>query len=236
MKKLLLGALLLLSTLSFGQTYSGSVYIVWGSSVYPYYEEGANPQLLYYNNYKNTSNSLIPIEMSGSTIGQNIIYSNGSVDVGDYTFNKQQWTELIYLITNKSLSEISTDINNQTIINIGNYSDYLNNLNLSLYSWKPRTNYPYILGEMFTIHFNINSLSSNQNTLTELNLYPNPTTGDLYLSTNTDKNIKIYDMIGNLVFDKDITNFLDTSNLSTGVYLCEITEGENKLTKKIVKR
>ena len=173
--------------------------------------------------------------MSGSTIGQNIIYSNGSVDGGDYTFNKQQWTELIYLITNKSLSEISTDINNQTIINIGNYSNYMNDLNLSLYSWKPRTNSPNILGEMFTIHFNINSLSTDQNTLTELNLYPNPTTGNLYLSTNTDKNIKIYDMIGNKVIDKDITNFLDISNLSNGIYLCEIKEGDKKITKKIVK-
>jgi hypothetical protein len=86
------------------------------------------------------------------------------------------------------------------------------------------------------ISINATSLSTNQNTLTELNLYPNPTNGRLYLSTNTDKNIKIYDMIGNKVIDKDVTNFLDTSNLSTGVYLCEITEGEDKLTKKIVKR
>ena len=42
-------------------------------------------------------------------------------------------------------------------------------------------------------------------------------------------------MIGNKVIDKYITNFLDISNLPTGIYMCEIIEDENKLTKKIIK-
>lgn len=120
-----------------------------------------------------------------------------------------------------------------TITNIISSSNL--SLRFRLVPNSPMTNDTYNI-LLDDISLSYTNLSTSENTLTKLNLYPNPTTGSLYLSTNTDKNIKIYDMIGNLVVDKDVTNFLDTSNLSTGVYLCEIKEGDNKLAKKIVKR
>jgi 6-phosphogluconolactonase (cycloisomerase 2 family) len=229
MKKLLLGALLLLSMLGFSQTYSGSVYVIPNTS---------NGQLKYFSTYQNPTNSwlpqLVPLQFTYEFMyvcpnAGNQVYTNS------FRLQDNDWLDILSKLGvgdgyGSNYSNISTDPNNPTPINIGPNSDLLFTLHLSDNSWTP-----YSFNAYTTIVFSMNSLSTNQNTLTQLNLYPNPTTGDLYLSTNTDKNIKIYDMIGNKVIDKDITNFLDTSNLSTGVYLCEIIEGENKLTKKIVK-
>lgn len=236
MKKILLGALLLLSTLGFSQTYSGTVYLKheYTGSIMKYSQGSGQTGLITVQDYNitncNTNGYLYwrPIGSSATMNGSNNV---SKLDLQDLLFqlgvfdtcNPYDW------------SSISTDPLNPTIIPISPNSDLLYSLNLGSTPVSPHTYTPSSAG--VTLYFTVvNTLNINQNTLTELSLYPNPTNGDLYLSTNTDKNIKIYDMIGNKLIDKNINNLLDISNLSNGIYLCEITEDGNKLIKRIIKK
>lgn len=67
----------------------------------------------------------------------------------------------------------------------------------------------------------------------QFELYPNPTTGQLYLSNNTMtvKNIEVYNSLGVLVA-KD----LDISRQATGIYVVKITAEEGSFIRKIVKK
>jgi len=278
MKKLLLGALLLLSTLSFSQNiYSesfghsilGSPEIYFGT----YFFQNQNSTGNCYIHY-GSSNSSISVSggSSGPYTSSSYSQSNNTNASGDGFIllrtnptNSIQYFQINSVDTSQ-YSDIVLSFNylaarDQNVYNIQmTIEQSVDGTNWNNLSFVQQTNTWYnvsidniISSPTLYLKFsrticecaNIfgiddvkitgNVLSTNQNTLTELNIYPNPTNGSLYLSTNTDKNIKIYDMIGNKVIDKDIKNFLDTTNLPIGVYVCEIKEGENKLIKKIVK-
>jgi hypothetical protein len=277
MKKLLLGALLLLSTLSFSQititkwdfdqsTNSPSVGTgiffpyntsdEWGNTCNCPYQIGnpssgksysvqdfpiASPGTSGYQLSTSTlgySGISISFDISGTDLASKYFQCQYSINDTDYISfinssinsngtGNMQWTNI-----NQNLPIETSNVNNLYIRIVSIYGSsccsYDGIWNSTNYNTQGKWRIDNII-------VNATSLSTNQNTLSELGLYPNPTNGSLYLSTNTDKNIKIYDMIGNKIIDKDVTNFLDTSNLSNGIYLCEIKEGENKLIKKIVK-
>lgn len=74
---------------------------------------------------------------------------------------------------------------------------------------------------------------------TEIVLYPNPTTGSLYLKseeTNIDV-LKIFDQQGALlkVFEKPINQKIDLSDLAANKYLIEVHNGQNVSTQTIIK-
>ncbi len=64
----------------------------------------------------------------------------------------------------------------------------------------------------------------------EFTLYPNPSTkGVVYLSTAQD--LTVYDIVGNLVMSKKGATTIETTGLSTGIYLVKTAE---HITKKLV--
>lgn len=69
-------------------------------------------------------------------------------------------------------------------------------------------------------------------------LYPNPVTnGVVYITTkvNSHKEIMIYDVFGELVLTDRITqNRLDISKLLAGVYMLQVTEMNQTMTRKLV--
>ncbi|MFD2586467.1 T9SS type A sorting domain-containing protein [Croceitalea marina] len=69
-------------------------------------------------------------------------------------------------------------------------------------------------------------------------MYPNPAYGEeIYITTtsNAKKNIKVYDVFGELVLvDKISTNTLDISRLVPGVYVLQVTEDKKTMTRKLV--
>ena len=80
----------------------------------------------------------------------------------------------------------------------------------------------------------------------EVNVMPNPSSGDVtvQLQTNSDEpwNIEVYNSIGGLVLN---TGYLQAGNtvyqnnwssLSSGLYLLKITQGSNTITKRLVIR
>ena len=272
MRKLLLGALLLLSTLSFSQTpfYSesfgsgtGDIITYYGGispetfqNTFPIVYDGSGKIKNSAGGLGSEGNSFLPSNITNSSgISFLWLYSNWNL------FNIQGINTSLYSgckisfnirlgVTNISRRNLKLEqsidgINFTEIIlptlppnqwvNLELNDNIFTSNNLRLRFSGVDINGTQGSISIDDIKMTYTSLSTNQNTLTELNLYPNPTNDILHLSTNTDKNIKIYDMIGNKVIDKDVTNFLDISNLSNGIYLCEIKEGDKKITKKIVK-
>lgn len=93
------------------------------------------------------------------------------------------------------------------------------------------------------ITLNVNAtLSVDDNQLTEIRLYPNPTKNWLTIdgSNLQHTQINIYDLNGRLVLKKqltDSTTVLNVENLSAGTYILKLKDSENKtLTKRFIKQ
>ena len=73
-----------------------------------------------------------------------------------------------------------------------------------------------------------------------LNLYPNPVSnGKVYISSknDSDKEIIIFDVLGKKVLQTMISSKeLNISNLSPGVYIIKINEGDATATRKLIVR
>ena len=86
------------------------------------------------------------------------------------------------------------------------------------------------------VNTNTNVLSTNQNQISGLQVYPNPTKNILNITTdlNSTKNVEIYDMIGKKVLVENTQSQLNVSSLVTGMYIVKITEDGKTSTKRIV--
>ncbi len=85
------------------------------------------------------------------------------------------------------------------------------------------------------------ALSTSDFTAAVASIYPNPVvdTFNLDLSSKFDTNnvsVTITDMLGKTVMTFDVANSYNISSLSKGVYMVNITDGNNVATQKIVKK
>ena len=65
-------------------------------------------------------------------------------------------------------------------------------------------------------------------------IHPNPFINQITLTKIVDE-IKIYNSIGNCVLSKKASDYIDTSNLSSGFYVISIQYEDNTITKKMIK-
>jgi hypothetical protein len=87
----------------------------------------------------------------------------------------------------------------------------------------------------YTVNFSI-ATGVDDNFAKTVNIYPNPTTGKLYVKGVKDAYVKVYSVTGNVVFEQNglNTNYIDLSILDTGIYFMSLTTKENKtVVKKI---
>ena len=75
----------------------------------------------------------------------------------------------------------------------------------------------------------------------QLKLYPNPTSGYLYMSTEENTNIKaieVFDTFGEVIISTNmpVLNFIDLTNYNNGIYFIKTTTENAIVTEKIVKR
>ena len=79
------------------------------------------------------------------------------------------------------------------------------------------------------------TMGTNQNQISGLQVYPNPTKNILNITTdlNSTKNIEIYDMVGKKVLVENIQTQLNVSSLVTGMYIVKITEDGKTSTKRL---
>ena len=106
----------------------------------------------------------------------------------------------------------------------------------------------FIAGNHYSEGQNIRCIRKTNNTITalkntdsvKLSVYPNPATSYILISGfDSGKGvIKVYNLSGSLVKDASFTfseNKIDLSDLSAGVYICNIeAEGKPKETKKLI--
>jgi hypothetical protein len=83
-------------------------------------------------------------------------------------------------------------------------------------------------------------LKVKQNSISGLNMYPNPVSnGTLYITSNSSdaKYVSVYDILGKeVVNSKTTNNTVNVSNLKSGAYIIKITEdGKTDIKKLIVK-
>jgi hypothetical protein len=71
----------------------------------------------------------------------------------------------------------------------------------------------------------------------ESKLYPNPARTELSLSTlpNEKSEITICNLLGQALIKIQNKNLIDISNLSNGIYIIIITNGQNRYTQKFIK-
>jgi len=71
----------------------------------------------------------------------------------------------------------------------------------------------------------------------ESKLYPNPARTELSLSTlpNEKSEITICNLLGQALIKTQNKNLIDISNLSNGIYIITITNGQNRYTQKFIK-
>lgn len=83
------------------------------------------------------------------------------------------------------------------------------------------------------------TLSTPQFDLNSISFYPNPVKRNtVFFNTNETINVKVYDILGKLVLQESISSNntgLNVSNLNKGMYLVNITLGNQTMTKKLIK-
>jgi len=80
-----------------------------------------------------------------------------------------------------------------------------------------------------------NDFNSNPSTFA---LFPNPANNTVQIESqfNGEKQVAIFDVIGNRVLDATVTNSIDISALSAGVYMVQLTQEGTTSVKKLVVR
>lgn len=83
------------------------------------------------------------------------------------------------------------------------------------------------------------TLSTPDFTINSISFYPNPVKRNtVFFNTNETINVKVYDILGKLVIQETISNNntgLNVSNLNKGMYLVNISLGNQSMTKKLIK-
>ena len=121
--------------------------------------------------------------------------------------------------------------------------DFEMNRNNVIYDWQFNRN-PFIdqpelieyiwgdnMGEVW-----VQSLSVDENLLDTISIYPNPTSGRVYIKgLNSAANATVYSVDGRKLFTQIITNSYIDLNLSSGMYMLQIaTEGKMSVKKIII--
>ena len=87
--------------------------------------------------------------------------------------------------------------------------------------------------------YNSATASINANEFENFKMYPNPLNGNkLYFNVSDNVNIEIYSVLGKFIQSSKITESkkdMDVSNLATGIYLVKISNGNQFVTKKLMK-
>lgn len=86
--------------------------------------------------------------------------------------------------------------------------------------------------------FPANSSNVQEKPITGLSIYPNPVTGNkVFIASdkNQPKEIEVYNVLGKIVLSARLVGKeLDVSDLTPGIYILKIREGNTQATRKLV--
>ena len=83
------------------------------------------------------------------------------------------------------------------------------------------------------------TLSNEEFDVSSIKIYPNPVKNQLHISLNNnfETTVEIYNVLGRKMHNQTIQNseMISTKSLSSGIYILKITQGNQSITKKLIK-
>lgn len=84
-------------------------------------------------------------------------------------------------------------------------------------------------------------LDTKEATLATVKLFPNPVNeqNNIYINTQQNLDVEIYDVLGKRIISKSITSrdqSINISNLTKGIYLVKMSNGKDSTTKKLIRQ
>ena len=175
---------------------------------------------------------------------------DGSLSIGlDHAYN-DTWsdatTALLYINISSSgavlaSGEITTSYGTFDAILVKDEYEIPGNT-LTYYLWETKE-----FGRIATLiegHFslmtgnNFNPITATENvSLSELEIFPNPSKNNFTVKTNALENVKVFDSIGNLVFNQTLKSNsinINTTNFNKGVYFVQATANGHISTSRII--
>jgi endonuclease I/chitodextrinase len=88
--------------------------------------------------------------------------------------------------------------------------------------------------------FTSSVLNVDEASFISFKMFPNPTNGSsVFFSIKEDAKIKVYNLLGKLVLQKEINlnnNEINISRLNSGIYIVKVSSGDQFITKKLIKK
>ena len=66
-------------------------------------------------------------------------------------------------------------------------------------------------------------------------MYPNPTSDKIHIKGLNDYDLKVYNMLGQIILKANKTQYIYVKSLPSGIYFVEVSDGVKSLTKRFVK-
>jgi hypothetical protein len=87
--------------------------------------------------------------------------------------------------------------------------------------------------EMVTVDFVYDAIAENEIVNA---IYPNPTSGDLHINATAMKHISVYNAMGQMVYDQDVTGdevILNMGQYEAGVYMVNVITENGSSVKRV---
>ena len=187
------------------------------------YDENNNLIMSRYNNYDYTTNDLISSGLTNYTFDENGFITERLDTAIQIDFNTGGEVSTPYY---KEIYSTILD-NNTNFIRMGTPYTY-NNGNWEEYVGAEYKSYYY--------YTKTSSLTQGENSLSSLDLFPNPTNSVLQLNSDISYQMEVYDLIGRKLMEKTGNN-IDISSLPNSTYIVKITDlaSNETFSKKIIK-
>ena len=177
-----------------------------------------------------------------------IILSNAGGNLGTYdgfiakidTAGTVQWAENIGSDDDEEIFSLAYSANNGLSI-----AGYTKSSELVIGN-DTVVNAGFLSGEAFVANLSYSGIGlSELNNVKTISLYPNPTSGQLFFNLEETESehitLKVENLIGQVVLEKTIDNksarhFIDVQNLSPGLYLLNLKDGNKTYSGKFIKK
>lgn len=171
-----------------------------------------------------------------------------SQDVGgSYNLNIDQDGESSRTTSTTSLSfsgDLTNEVNTLTDLEFSSLANGVYLFSLSVTDpngneGEPEVLYYLIEDNTITLLGETNTLGTQENTLAKLILYPNPINNLLHINYNEELLLEIFDIQGKVLIKKKLRlgeNEINMARLASGHYFIKITNNENQVVKKVLKK
>jgi len=182
--------------------------------------------------YASSLNLVLNVDENGNEVTWNIINSNGETVISGGPYDPNEEVDINFDIPDIDCYRFTlTDSGND-----GQYSMLLKDKNDQIITFNAAST---AFGSNLVSNFKLNGiLSSRDNTIENIVLYPNPTNNIVTIANAENAQFTIYDVLGKVILSDTSTSnshLVNISNLERGTYFVTIErEGQNLVKKLIV--